>query len=117
MNWRPELYTASLKHLVMQVVSKPFATIAAGHAADCVVGQGAASPGSNGRMCLVAPTWRGPLPTMIGKRHPALAALAHAVDFPVLGTLLYLLNVDRTTIGIMGVTQRRHGRFACLAGT
>jgi hypothetical protein len=100
-DWRPEAYAAFLDHLVTHVVAKPFATVAAGHAAPYVLAQAAAMPGSMGRLCLVAPTWRGPLPTMMGKRHAAFARIVRAIDHPVLGPLLYRLNVNRFVVRMM----------------
>ena len=73
-DWRPETYAAFLDHLLTRVVPSPFATVAAGHAAGYALAQAARVPGSTGRLCLVAPTWRGPLPTMMGKRHAGLCS-------------------------------------------
>src|SRR5262245_19906048 len=101
-DWRPEAYAAFLDHLVTRVVPKPFATCAAGHAAAYVLAQAAAMPGSMGRLCLVAPTWRGPLPTMTGKPQGAFEWLVRAVDHPLLGPVLYKINVNRFMIRMMG---------------
>jgi pimeloyl-ACP methyl ester carboxylesterase len=101
-DWRPEAYAAFLDHLVTRVIPKPFATIAAGHAGGYVLAQAATAPGSTGKLCLVAPTWRGPLPTMMGKRSPAFMRIVRAVDHPLLGPLLYRLNVNRFIVRIMG---------------
>jgi pimeloyl-ACP methyl ester carboxylesterase len=99
--WGPEIYAAFVAHLATTVAPRPHATIAAGHACGYVLAQAAALPGSLGRLCLVAPTWRGPLPTMLGRRHPALPRIAGTVDLPVLGSLLYRLNVNRMTLAMM----------------
>jgi pimeloyl-ACP methyl ester carboxylesterase len=101
-DWRPETYAAFLEHLLTHVVPQPFATVAAGHGASYALKQAATTPGSTGRLCLVAPTWRGPLPTMIGSRHPAFAWIARAVDRPFFGQLLYRLNVNRLVVRMMG---------------
>src|SRR5262249_26657889 len=85
-----------------QVVPKPFATCAAGHAATYVLAQAVATPGSAGLLCLIAPTWRGPLPTMTGNRTRAFARIVHAVDHPLLGPVLYKLNVNRFVVQMMG---------------
>src|SRR3954465_6576802 len=67
--WQPETYRVFLKHVLAQVVVAPFATVAAGHGAGYLLAQAAEAPGSAGRLGLIAPTWRGPLPTMMnGKR-------------------------------------------------
>ena len=101
-DWRPEAYSAFLHHLVTRVIPNPFATVAAGHAAGYVLAQAATVPGSMGRLCLVAPTWRGPLPTMMGKRSAAFLRIIRAVDHPLLGPLLYRLNVNRFIVRMMG---------------
>ncbi|HWE20641.1 MAG TPA: alpha/beta fold hydrolase, partial [Hyphomicrobiaceae bacterium] len=100
-DWRPDAYVAFLKYVVTDLVPKPFAPIAAGHAACYVLAQGAAVPGSTGRLCLIAPTWRGPLPTMMGRRHTAFRQIVRAFDHQVLGPFLYTLNVNRFVIRAM----------------
>ena len=57
--------------------------------------------GSAGRLCLVAPTWRGPLPTMMGGRRAMLRFVSRFVDLPVIGSALYRLNVNRPMIRLM----------------
>lgn len=98
--WRPDTYRAFLQHIAGEVV-KPAATIAAGHAAGYAVAQAAIEQGSLGPLSLVSPTWRGPLPTMTGRRMALFSRLARAVDLPVVGALLYRLNVNRPVIGMM----------------
>jgi pimeloyl-ACP methyl ester carboxylesterase len=101
-DWRPEAYAAFLDHLVSQVVPQPFATCAAGHASAYVLAQAVAAPGSMGRLCLIAPTWRGPLPTMTGKPKEAFEWIVHGVDRPLLGPMLYKLNVNPLMVRMMG---------------
>ena len=84
-----------------EVVPHPFATVAAGHAAGYVLVHAADAPGSAGRLCLVAPTWRGPLPTMVGRRLPLFARLGRAGDHPVVGPIVYRLNVNRPVVRMM----------------
>jgi pimeloyl-ACP methyl ester carboxylesterase len=90
--WQPEAYREYLAELL--AAERPFATIAAGHAAGYCLDAARARPGSAGRLCLIAPTWRGPLPTVMGKRHKAFGRIAQAGDLPVIGTALYRLNVN-----------------------
>lgn len=89
-----------LRHLIGQI-GKPLATVAAGHASGYVLRMAANDPGSAGRLCLIAPTWRGPLPTMMNGRRAWFKTLARAIDFPFLGSALYRLNVNRIMIGVM----------------
>ena len=103
LRWSPEIYRSFLAYLLSDVVPRPFATIAAGHAAAYCLDAGAARPGSTGRLCLIAPTWRGPLPTMMGKKHPMFAQISRMVDWPVVGDLLYRLNINRFMVRKMAL--------------
>jgi pimeloyl-ACP methyl ester carboxylesterase len=98
--WRPDLYRAFLRFLLTEIV-RPEATIAAGHAAGYVLAQAADDPASTGRLCLLSPTWRGPLPTMTGRRLALFRGLAKAVDLPLIGAALYRLNVNGPVIAMM----------------
>ena len=103
LRWSPEIYRSFLAYLLNDVVPGPFATIAAGHAAAYCLDAAAARPGSTGRLCLIAPTWRGPLPTMMGRKHPMFAQISRMVDWPVVGDLLYRLNVNRFMVRKMAL--------------
>ncbi|TPK65560.1 alpha/beta hydrolase [Mesorhizobium sp. B2-4-19] len=99
-NWRPELYRAFLRFLTQSVV-QPAVTIAAGHAAGYALAEAAENPAGFGRLCLLSPTWRGPLPTMTGRPMALFRRLAKAVDVPLAGSFLYRLNVNSLFIGMM----------------
>ena len=99
--WRPDAYIAFLRYILTEVVPRPFATVAAGHAASYALAVGAAARNSTGRLCLIAPTWRGPLPTMMGGKRKLGEWIARAGDLPVLGQLLYRLNVNRPVVRMM----------------
>jgi len=64
--WQPAAYAAFLRYVLTHVATHPLTTVAAGHAASYALSAAAASPNSAGILCLIAPTWRGPLPTMMG---------------------------------------------------
>ncbi|WP_181178310.1 alpha/beta hydrolase [Mesorhizobium sp. B4-1-3] len=98
--WRPELYRTFLRFVTQSVV-QPAATIAAGHGAGYALAVAAENPGGFGRLCLLSPTWRGPLPTMTGRRMALFRGLAKAVDLPLAGSFLYRLNVNSLVIGMM----------------
>ena len=66
--WQPAAYTTFLHYVLTHVATHPLATVAAGHAASYALSVAAASPNSAGMLCLIAPTWRGPLPTIMGGR-------------------------------------------------
>ena len=90
-----------LRHLLTEVVPRPLATVAAGHAASYALAVGAAAPNSTGLLCLIAPTWRGPLPTMMGGKRGLGELIARVGDLPVLGQLLYRLNVNPPVVRMM----------------
>ncbi len=102
---RPELHHAFLRAFVEQVVAGPAAVIAAGHGAGYALALGRACPGTWTRIALVAPTWRGPLPTMMGGYRPVQQRIRTALRLPGLGHALYRLNVARPIIAMM---YRRH---------
>lgn len=83
----------------------PVDMLAAGHAAAYAVAASRRADGRVGRLALVAPTWRGPLPTAMGRHDAAYARVRSAVHLPVLGHLLYRLNTMESVIGLM---YRRH---------
>jgi pimeloyl-ACP methyl ester carboxylesterase len=99
--WEPDAYVAFLRYILTEVVTQPFATVAAGHAASYALAVGAETASSTGRLCLIAPTWRGPLPTMMGGRRNLGRWIVRLGDLPTLGQLLYRLNVNAPVISMM----------------
>jgi pimeloyl-ACP methyl ester carboxylesterase len=100
-SWQPAAYTTFLHYVLTHTATHPLATVAAGHAASYALSVAAASPNSAGMLCLIAPTWRGPLPTMMGGRRRLGELIARASDLPVLGQLLYRLNVNPAMVRMM----------------
>jgi pimeloyl-ACP methyl ester carboxylesterase len=100
-DWRPDAYRAFLDYLLTQIAPQPLATVAVGHAAAYALQQAEAAPGSAGVLCLIAPTWRGPLPTMSGKPAAAFEWFVRLVDLKGLGALVYALNVNPPVVMMM----------------
>lgn len=76
--------------------------IGAGHGATTLVKAALRHPGRFGRLVLVAPTWRGPLPTMTRGERPTLCRRVRTVlEAPVIGPALFRLNISRRVIGWM----------------
>ncbi|WP_158813620.1 alpha/beta fold hydrolase [Methylocapsa sp. S129] len=100
-DWRPDAYRAFLDHVLTQVAPKPLATVAVGHAASYALQQAEAAAGSTGALCLIAPTWRGPLPTMSGKPAAAFEWFVRLVDLKGLGAFVYALNVNPPVVLMM----------------
>src|SRR5262245_42983538 len=101
-DWTPEAYAAFLAFVLNSVVLHPHAIIAAGHAATYVLKHAAGAVAQPTRLVLVAPTWRGPLPTMAGGHRPFFDRLCRLVDRATVGPLIYRLNVNPFVVRRMG---------------
>jgi pimeloyl-ACP methyl ester carboxylesterase len=101
-DWTPDAYGAFLAFLLTSVIAHPYAIVAAGHAATYVLKHAADVPPAAARLVLIAPTWRGPLPTMAGGQRPFFDRLCRLVDRRGLGPLIYRLNVNRFMVRRMG---------------
>jgi pimeloyl-ACP methyl ester carboxylesterase len=97
-DWTPEALSAFLDWLLSEIVPPPHSIIAAGHAAGYALQHAVSKPGTIEHLALIAPTWRGPLPTMIGGHRPWFARVRHAVDRRITGPILYRLNVSRFVV-------------------
>lgn len=84
-DWSPEAMSTFLEWFLSEIIPPPHAVVAAGHAATYSLYQAANRPGTIDRLVLIALTWRGPLPTMMGGRRSWFAGIRHAVDLPGLG--------------------------------
>jgi pimeloyl-ACP methyl ester carboxylesterase len=99
-DWRPDAYSAFLSFLLGEVIPQPYAIVAAGHAAGYVLKHAGNAP--QAKLVLLAPTWRGPLPTVMGGQRPWFERLCRLVDLPGLGPAVYRLNVNRFVLRRMG---------------
>jgi pimeloyl-ACP methyl ester carboxylesterase len=100
-DWSPEILSAFLDWFLTEIVSPPHAVVAAGHAATFALHQAVCRPGTIERLVLIAPTWRGPLPTMMDGERSWFVRVRAAIDNPVIGPLLYRMNVSRPVISTM----------------
>jgi pimeloyl-ACP methyl ester carboxylesterase len=96
---------ALVAHLQGKLKRPSFPVIACGHAAGYAVDLEARQPGTFTHLVLIAPTWRGPLPTMMSGRKPIQGRIRKLIHAPVIGELLYRLNVSRPVVRVM---YRRH---------
>jgi pimeloyl-ACP methyl ester carboxylesterase len=94
LRWTPDALSAFLRHALAELGARPHGIVAAGHGATYVLHHAAQHPGVADRVALVAPTWRGPLPTMAGGERALFAKIRRLVELPGLGHLLYRLNVS-----------------------
>jgi pimeloyl-ACP methyl ester carboxylesterase len=133
----PNLMLSFLRAFVASEIKSPALAIGAGHSAAYLLTVASEMPDRFSRIALVAPTWRGPLPTAMGEhRRPLWHKLRKAVDAPIVGPALFRLNVSRPVIRKMmrahvygdeafvtperleekvAVTRRRGARFATAA--
>jgi pimeloyl-ACP methyl ester carboxylesterase len=104
LDYRPAIYQQFLKDFIQAVFSTPITVIAAGHAASYVLQLAKEQPDTFSKIVLIAPTWRGPLPTM--GANPILAGVVRGlVRSPIIGQILYKLN---TTPSFLRFMYRRH---------
>jgi pimeloyl-ACP methyl ester carboxylesterase len=95
----PELLLDFLRAFVGQVMRRPALVVAAGHSAAYVMTLAREMPDAFSHIVLVAPTWRGPLPTAMGEHRRRLWTMIRRwVELPVIGPLLYRLNVNRAVV-------------------
>ena len=95
---------AVLSYLRTTTRQRP-SVVAAGHSASVALGLATEWSGLWQELVLVAPTWRGPLPTMTGWPSQRFGWLRHLVATPWIGPALYRLNTSRMLLRLM---LRRH---------
>ncbi|MBW4559712.1 MAG: alpha/beta hydrolase [Mojavia pulchra JT2-VF2] len=104
LDYRPELYQQFLEDFVKSVFNTAITVLAAGHAASYVLKLAVKQPAAFAKIVLVAPTWRGPLPTM--GANPQVAGMVRGlVRSPIVGQILYKLNTLPSFLTFM---YRRH---------
>jgi pimeloyl-ACP methyl ester carboxylesterase len=95
---------AVLSYLRTTTPQRPI-VVAAGHSASVALGLATEWSGLWQELVLVAPTWRGPLPTMTGLPPQRFGWLRRLGSDPWIGPGLYRLNTSRAVLGLM---LRRH---------
>jgi pimeloyl-ACP methyl ester carboxylesterase len=104
-DYAPPLFRQFLADFVRDIYTSPVTIIAAGHAAGYALNLAATVPNSVSKLVLVAPTWRGPLPTMARGQKSWLKGVRELIRTPILGQFLYQLN---TTPSFLAFMYRRH---------
>ena len=106
LDYAPPLYRQFLADFLRDIYkATPVTIIAAGHAAGYALDLAARAPKLVSKLILVAPTWRGPLPTMAKGQKPWLKSVRDLIRTPVIGQFLYQLN---TTPSFLEFMYRRH---------
>ncbi len=104
LNYRRQIYQQFLEDFVNAIFQTPITVMAAGHASTYVLQLAVKQPAAFSRIVLLAPTWRGPLPTM-GASQNIAGMVRGLVRSPILGQALYKLN---TTPSFLNFMYRRH---------
>lgn len=89
--YSPVFYEAFLPDFVAARFDQPLTVVAAGHAAGYALHLAQQLPRQISKLILVAPTWRGPLPTM-GLSAAMAQNIEKLVRLPLVGQFLYYLN-------------------------
>ena len=113
--WVPDALSAFLDHLLGSVLPEVRLIVAAGHAAAYALHHTARHPDRLDRLALIAPTWRGPLPTMAGGDRPLFARIKRAIELPIVGPLLYRANVNPLVVRRM-VAGHVYSEASALSG-
>lgn len=93
---------AFLRAFLERGVKRPALVVGAGHSAAYVMTVAREQPGAFSRIVLVAPTWRGPLPTAMGDgRRRLWRGVRRLIEAPVVGQPFYRLNVNRYVVSRM----------------
>jgi pimeloyl-ACP methyl ester carboxylesterase len=97
-DWSPTALSAFLSWYLGEISPGPRMIVAAGHAASYALYHAIGRPDAIERLVLIAPTWRGPLPTMTSGYRPWFARVRTVIDLPLIGQLLYRMNVSRFVV-------------------
>jgi pimeloyl-ACP methyl ester carboxylesterase len=104
LDYNSTIYEQFLGDFVKSIFNTPIIVVAAGHATGYVLKLAVKQPDAFSRIVLLAPTWRGPLPTM-GANANIAAMVRGMVRSPIFGQALYKLN---TTPSFLSWMYRRH---------
>ncbi len=100
LEYQSALYHQFLQDFAKDVLSTPTAIVAAGHAAGYAMQLAKNMPDSCSKIILVAPTWRGPLPTM-GANRSVAGGVRGLVRSPIFGQVLYQMNTTPSFLRLM----------------
>ena len=85
--------------------NKKLTIVAAGHSASVVLTLKDKYINTIKQVVLIAPTWRGPLPSMTGWSPKRLNIINEIVRLPIIGPMLYFINTTKVIIRFM---MKRH---------
>lgn len=100
LNYNAALFHQFLQDFVRDNLNPPTIIVAAGHAAGYAMRLARNTPQACSKLVLVAPTWRGPLPTM-GVNPSVAGGVRELVRSPFLGQVLYQMNTTPSFLRLM----------------
>ena len=100
LEYQSALYHQFLHDFVRDNLKSLTAIVAAGHAAGYAMQLAKNTPDSCSKIVLVAPTWRGPLPTM-GATPQVAGGVRGLVRSPIFGQVLYQMNTTSSFLRLM----------------
>jgi len=106
--YSPSLLRSALRAVLSDLRSTHqgrITVVAAGHSASIALGLAAECSAQWQSLVAVAPTWRGPLPTMTGRPPQQFSWLRKVIATPLIGPVLYHLNTSQAVLKFM---LRRH---------
>jgi pimeloyl-ACP methyl ester carboxylesterase len=101
LDYAPPLYRQFIEDFLGDIYGTPVTIVAAGHAAGYAIDLAARMPNSVSKLILVAPTWRGPLPTMARGQKPWLKWVRELIRTPIIGQFLYQLTTTPSFLKFM----------------
>jgi pimeloyl-ACP methyl ester carboxylesterase len=101
LQYNPELYQQFITDFIRDVMPQPLTVVATGHTAGYVMKLAHQQPQLFEQIVLVAPTWRGPLPTMMKGQKPWFKIIRELVRSPLLGQVLYQVNITPSFLQMM----------------
>ncbi|NET02560.1 MAG: alpha/beta hydrolase [Sphaerospermopsis sp. SIO1G1] len=104
LDYNPAIYEQFFTDFVQDVFNNKIIVVAAGHASGYVLKLAVKQPEIISKIVLLAPTWRGPLPTM-GANANIAAMVRGMVRSPIFGQALYQIN---TTPSFLSWMYSRH---------
>ena len=104
--YEPKVFRGLLRSFVRETFSEPIVVMAAGHSAGYVMDLVAEAPNPWSWVVLLAPTWRGPLPSMMGEaKRKSYRMVQRLINLPIVGQFLYWTN---TTTPFLMFMMKRH---------
>jgi pimeloyl-ACP methyl ester carboxylesterase len=101
LSWTPDAMASFLEYAIEALGGTFYSIVAAGHSATYVLNYLSKHTIAADTVVLIAPTWRGPPPTMAGRQHPLFGKVKRSIESDFFGPFLYRLNVNPFMVKMM----------------